>query len=287
VAVAINNVAEAMPQYGVVEAEVVFETLVEGTLTRLLAVYSDCVNLPDICSVRSYRYYFPPLALGFDAFYVHWGRDPSMIDYYNELDMDAFDGDAFGHFFTRDRERLNQGYNIEHTSVFEGPLFAETMKSEGYRLDIDPKLAGPAFKFNKGLENIAPEGEKCTYVKVDFGGQWSSFEYNEKEKKYYKTNYGEPQCDGKTGEQMSFTNLFILETDIWIRPDGVHKGINWNGGDGAVGHYISGGKIHEITWSKVDEYSRLKFFELDGKELSINRGKSYITLCYDDSLYYE
>ena len=117
--------------------------------------------------------------------------------------------------------------------------------------------------------------------------------YDPETKTYKKLNNGETQIDQHTGNQLSFTNVFVLETDIWIREDGYHKGIDWNGGDWTKGYYISNGYAKPITWSKADEYSMIKFWNEDGSEVEVNKGKSYISLnvryvsytCYNKQRY--
>ena len=81
VAVMVNNVSYAMPQYGVGQADIIFEIPVEGDATRFMALYGDYTQVPQICPIRSCRYYFPALSQGFDAFYVNWGIDDTMADY--------------------------------------------------------------------------------------------------------------------------------------------------------------------------------------------------------------
>ena len=81
VAVMVNNVSYAMPQYGVGEADIIFEIPVEGDATRFMALYGDYTQVPQICPIRSCRYYFPALSQGFDAFYVNWGIDDTVADY--------------------------------------------------------------------------------------------------------------------------------------------------------------------------------------------------------------
>lgn len=49
----INNVEAALPQYGISAADVIFEIPVEYDLTRLMALYGDYTQVPDVCSVRS------------------------------------------------------------------------------------------------------------------------------------------------------------------------------------------------------------------------------------------
>ena len=111
-----------MPQYGVGEADLIFEIPVEGDFTRFMALYADYTQVPRVCAVQSCRYYFPALSQGFDAFYVNWGIDDSISDYLEALQLDQFDGMSDGNgLFARDQERLNAGYSLEHTAYFERP----------------------------------------------------------------------------------------------------------------------------------------------------------------------
>ena len=81
VAVMVNNIPAAMPQYGVEEADLIFEIPVDGDQTRFMALYGDYTKVPKVCAIRSCRAYFPAISQGFDAFYVNWGIDESMGDY--------------------------------------------------------------------------------------------------------------------------------------------------------------------------------------------------------------
>lgn len=81
----VNNIPAAMPQYGVEKADIIFEIPVEGDQTRFMALYADYTTVPQICAIRSCRYYFPALSQGFDAFYVNWGIDDSIADYLEAL----------------------------------------------------------------------------------------------------------------------------------------------------------------------------------------------------------
>ena len=58
--------------------------------------------------------------------------------------------------------------------------------------------------------------------------------------------------------------------------------VDWDGRDGAIGYYISNGGMQKITWEKLEnnEQSRMHFYDMNGNELKINRGKSYIAANY-------
>lgn len=282
-AVMINNVKDAMPQYGVAQADVIFEMPVEGDLTRLMALYADYTQIPDICSVRSCRYYYPAIAKGFDAFYVHWGIDPSVKTYVSSLKMDRYDGTANTNgLFGRDTERQKAGYATEHTGYFKGTQFASVAEKNNVRLELNADKKGTAFNFaDKGVVTT-PTGETCNIVNIKFGAANVKFTYDAEKKLYSKDFNGQPHVDGRTNEQLAFTNVFVLETSISVRDETGHKKLDWAGSSDAKGYYISDGVVQEIRWSKANgsEDSPLKFYDTNGQELVINRGKSYIAYTY-------
>lgn len=279
VAVMINNVKDALPQYGIAKADVIFELPVEGSLTRLMALYGDYTTMPDICAIRSCRYYYPALAKGFDAFYVHWGSDPTILDYVNGLKMDRYDGMSNPHgLFGRDSARRNAGYSLEHTGYFKGTEFAEAVKADGKRLDLLDEKKGTAFQFCDIEDKVTPVGGACNQVHVNFGAATATLDYDVEKQVYSKKMNGQDHIDGKTKEILEFTNVFVLETSISVRDEAGHKKIDWAGSSSAVGYYISNGAMEKIHWSKANgnEGEYLRFYKETGEELVINRGKSYI-----------
>lgn len=289
VAVMVNNVPAAMPQYGIAKADVIFEIPVEGDVTRFMALYGDYTTVPRVCAVRSCRYYFPAFSQGFDAFYVNWGIDDTIADYLVELGLDQFDGMSDGNgLFARDEERLNSGYSLEHTAYFEGTKFADVVNSNGTRTDLSDDKKGTAFPFYGMNEQVKPDGNACQKVDINFGAEQATLTYDADKKVYLKQLNGEPQIDGKTQEQLSFTNVFVLETSISVRDDVGHKELDWKGGKDAVGYYISNGAVQKISWEKAkDEKSPLKFYDENGKEIKLNRGKTYIAVNYANQTTFE
>lgn len=284
VAVMVNNVDAALPQYGISAADLIFELPVEYDLTRLMAVYGDYTQVPDVCSVRSCRYYYPILAVGFDAIYVNWGMNESVArPTVNSMDIDQYDGDEYGlgDCFGRDKARYESGYAWEHTGVFHGPNFPSVLEKDKVRTDLKEDKTGTAFNFVEMDKNDAPNGEDAQKVRVDFGANYSVFTYDEENHEYLKNFKDSPHMDGISKEQLKFENVIVLETEIKPYPgDEVIKYVDWEGGENAKGYYISEGKMVPITWSKAGMYDPLKFFDANGNELQLNRGKSYIAFTY-------
>ena len=74
VAIMLNNIEDAMPMSGVSYADVLYECVVEGSLTRMMGVFENYDGLDKIGSVRSCRNYFVYYALEYDAIYCHYGQ---------------------------------------------------------------------------------------------------------------------------------------------------------------------------------------------------------------------
>lgn len=277
VAVVVGNSQASLPQYGISEADLLFELPVEGGVTRFLAVYGDCTAVPEICSVRSCRYYFPILAAGFDAYFVHWGQDAAVTaDVLSYLELDRLDGasDRSG-LFSRDKTRLDQGYSWEHTGVFNGVKLPEVLRQSGLRMEAQVHKSDPVFDFNSVSK--PPDGQACTGLTLSLSSEAvSTFQYNEGSQLYYKTFGSKDQRDGKTGKSLAFTNVFLLETEFSPRDREGHLDLNWQGGEGYGGYYISAGKAQRICWEKEDEYSSLRFTTEEGMPLHVNPGKSYL-----------
>ena len=284
VAVMVNNVDAALPQYGISAADLIFELPVEYDLTRLMAVYGGYTQIPEVCSIRSCRYYYPILAVGFDAIYVNWGMNESVArPTVNSMDIDQYDGDEYGlgDCFGRDKARYESGYAWEHTGVFHGPNFPSILEKDKVRTDLKEDKTGTAFNFVEMDKNAAPNGEDVQKVRVDFGANYSVFTYDEENHEYLKNFKDSPHMDGISKEQLKFENVIVLETEIKPYPgDEVIKYVDWEGGENAKGYYISEGKMVPITWSKAGMYDPLKFFDANGNELQLNRGKSYIAFTY-------
>lgn len=275
VAVMINNLKGALPQYGVSDADLMFEMLVEGGITRMMAVYADYTKIPEVCSVRSCRYYFPIFAHGLDAVYFCFGSNETIgTPTLKRIGIDYIDGNQIidSTVFARDPERLGK-YSSEHTAYLKGQNMPEILKSYGIRSDYLEKKDTPIFKFR--TDNKITKGDTaCDTVKLQFSNSYySTFTYDKETKTYKKQHSGNAHMDQRSGEQLSYTNVFVLETEVTNYKGTILMQIDWTGG---TGYYISNGKSQKITWEKKSEGANIKVYNAKGKQLRVNPGKSYI-----------
>ncbi len=274
VAIMVNNLKGSLPQYGIYGADIMFEVPVEGGITRLMAIYGDYTKIPDVCSVRSCRYYFPIFAQGYDAVYFCFGINESLarptveklgIDWFNG--NDKYDTLIFG----RDSERAKK-YSREHTAYVKGSAIPEALNTYDVRSDF---LKGK----NKNFFNFRDESKKagnisCESVRLDFSKlYYSTFTYNTKTKTYYKTHCGNAHMDSAVDKQLNYKNIFVLETTMKNHSDGYLVKLDWSKG---TGYYISEGGAQKITWTKDSYESNFKFIGENGKQIKVNKGNSYI-----------
>lgn len=273
VAVMINNIKDALPQYGIEAADIIYEVPVEGGITRLMAVYSDFTSVPKVCSVRSCRYYFPLLALGMDAIYVHWGVDKTIaLDTLKRTGIDRFDGGTIGgEIFGRDAQRAKT-YSSEHTGYLDGSKLPAAISKYKYRQDLTKETNKPIFNFSEVVST--PVGTPCTNAVINFSSAYfSTFTYDTTKATYKKQHSGKPHIDSSTKNQLEFTNVIVLQTTIKQRPSSYLMDVALTGGKGK---YISNGVCEDILWSKASENSPIVLTKADGTKLEVNKGKSYI-----------
>lgn len=282
VAIMINNLKNALPQYGIGAADIMYEVPVEGGITRMMAVYNDYTKVPRVCSIRSCRYYYPVLALGMDAVYVHWGMDPSIAkETLNRLGINRLDGGTIGsEFFSRDPERLKK-YDLEHTGFFDGTRLPEAMDKYNYRKERDASYGNTLFSFSETPVTLT--GTTANTAVLNFSSQYfSTFNYDATTQTYKKLHSGNPHIDSSTGNQLLFKNVIILQTNIKNFNNSKLMDVELKSG---TGKYISNGVAIDIKWSKSAENAPIVLTNTDGSTLKINKGKSYIGIIgYDKTI---
>lgn len=277
-AVMINNIKQSLPQYGISKADIMYEIVTEGGITRMMAIFGDYTKVPSVCSVRSCRYYYPIFAMGYDAVYFCFGGNTTLgYPTLKRLKMDYYDGKTYGTLlFDRDKNRLGR-YAIEHTGYLKGENIPKAMEKDKKRTDLLEDKTGTAFNFKEKASPVSDK--KSENLTISFSNAYySTFKYNSKKKVYYKWHSGNPHIDSTAdNKQLSFTNLFILQTDVHLYKDNKIIELDWTGGDG---YYVSNGTVIEIKWEKPTEQDYIKYYVKEtGKELEVNPGKSYIAVC--------
>ncbi len=280
VAIMINNIKESMPQQGIGEAEIVYECLVEGYLTRLMMLTSDYASLSTVGSIRSSREYYLDFAADYDAIYVHAGGSEQAYTEMKQRKVDHLDGVnmSIPNMFYRDQWRLdNIGY--VHSVVSDGERIVDGIKYIKCRTDLKKSFESP-LSFVEWGETYVPEETDCSKLLVKYnGGHHPYFEFNEDDGLYYRYQFtGDEHIDYNTGEQLAFTNIIVLYMKTANTKDEYNHLDVITTGSGE-GYYVTAGGCEEIKWSKSSEDSPMKLTNSDGEPLLVNRGKSFFQIC--------
>ena len=273
VAVMINNINIAQKvQTGLSDASIIYETLAEGGITRMLAVYKDLSNTERIGSLRSARYSFVDLACGHDALYVNVGYDPTYCKpHMDELNLDNFD--MIKGYSSKYNFRVKNGLATEHTLFTTGVLLTEGFKNNNRRTTAKEA-------YNKNWQNFVEgsklNGQPADNVSVFFSASYiTNFAYDADTGKYFKSNRSTPSVDNITNEQYSYKNILVLFTNISTFPDNYRVYEELKGGDG---YYISNGEYKKIKWTKGSAKDALKITNVDGSKVDYVPGNSYVCI---------
>lgn len=290
VAIMINNIEHAMPQVGVSGADILYECLAEGGITRLLMVTRDYASLDTIGSIRSSREYYIDFAMNHDAVYVHAGGSDTAYSQIHSRAIDHLDGvradsrtgkNVSNLVFYRDPERIKK-FSYEHTMVTTGDLIVKGINTMGYRTETDSQ--DPITPIDWGWK-VELSGNSASHIKVPYrSNRVSEYVYDAETERYmrYQFNHAE-HIDAASGEQLGFENVLILRMDHRGTGDSYGHIVVTTVGSGE-GWYATAGKYIPIKWSKETKDSEMVLTDTEGNPLIVNRGKTAINIA-DSGVY--
>ena len=271
VAVMLNNLEKALPQTSINRAEIIYEAPVEGMITRLMGIYEDYDDLDKIGSVRSARTYSVFWSEQWDSIYAHYGQCDYANIYLDQIDnLNGVLGIGNTVYYrTSDRKAPHNAY----TSA-EG--LEAGIEQMGYRTDHEADYDRGVFLFADEPGDVTLEdGMNAEYVYPGYSQNDAYFEYDPETGHYLRYEYGNAQIDDLDGEQVYTDNIIIQYCDweyyyettpyLWINI--------WSEGEG---YYITQGKAVPITWEGGTEYEPTTYYDMDGNEIELNPGKTWV-----------
>lgn len=281
----------AQPQYGIGRAEVLYECMEEGDMSRQMAIINDWQDLEQIGNVRSCRLYYIYWAMEWDPILVHFGGVFYMRDIISRTDVHNISGTysdgtretsapGAGAFFrTKDR-------SAPHNAYVSADSLHKAMDSLKYPAEHRDSYVSEHFKFADASNTLEGAKNVQDAVEIDlsdcFPATKSSLKYNKEDGLYYKYLYGNKQIDATTDEQLTFKNVIIQKAHYEVLDKNLYLAfrvhdINMDG------YYITNGKAIPITWKKTEEFGPTTYYDLEGNEIKLNTGKTYIAIVQDDT----
>lgn len=277
VAIMINNIKKALPQYGISKASIIFEALAEGGITRLLAVFEDVSAVEQIGTVRSSRPIYIDLAESIDAVYIHFGASPEA---YSRLANDNIDSYDFiegknNALYWRDKARIkSSGY--EHSAFTSGDRIANKLESDDVRMTRSSKY-GSMFNFSETIPSFGIKD--ATKISAVFSSyKTGTYTYDDNLGLYRIGQYGTTHIDAQTGGQLAFKNVFILRMNSYVIPGDTAGRLRFESTGEGTGYYFVNGEKREITWKRSAQSAPFKFYDENGAELEVFPGDSYVAI---------
>lgn len=305
-AIVIENHEESRPQSGISNADVVYEAVAEGGVTRTLSIFY-CQDAKTVGPVRSARVHFINLLREWGQYplYAHVGgancdettgsgcgngapadalgllRDIEW-NFYNDLNQFSI---PYPYFY-RDYDRI-PGVATEHTMYSSTAKLWEYAAKNRKLTQVDEDGAA----WNKGWEpwtfaDDAPAGSRGKESPIvysfydtnisDYGVRW---EYDPSTNLYKRINGGKPHLDYNTNAQLTAKNVLVIEVVESSANDdypGGHVVYDLTG-SGPL-HLFQNGKAIKGTWEKDDLDAKMRFLDQGGKEIPIVRGVVWISM---------
>jgi len=280
-AVMLNDIKVALPQCGISKADILYEVLAEGNITRFEGIFSDLNGVGVLGSMRSSRPYYIELALSYDAIYVHAGGSDQAYSDISSKGVDNIDGvrGAYAsNIFYRDPTR--EKYGIEHAMFTTSDKLLEYTSKLGYNSEHTGNFSyGLSFTDKVDMGSAAAAASS---VDVNFSGiKKTDFAYHTDSGLYTARQYDTDLVDGTTKTAVTFKNLLVLYADTKIIDDYGRRSVNLTGT--GTGYFICDGKSVPIKWSHSGTGKNFTYTLENGSSVQFGIGKTYIGIVSTDS----
>lgn len=264
-AIMVENSPNARPQSGLKDAEIVFEAIAEGGITRFLVLYQ--INKPSIVGpVRSVRKYYLDWVTPFQASIAHVGGSDEALRIVRNGSYRDIDQFFNGSFYWRSTDRYaphNVYTNFEKLDALN--------KQKKYFTSEPKTFARTITKLDKNnlvtVKNINLTISSPLYN--------VNYEYNPQTNSYNRFVGGKQHLDREKG-QISPKAVVAIMTDMRKSPtDGYHEQITTTGKDKA--YIFQNGKLVEGFWEKPKIEEQITFYDSNNNVLPIESGQVWIT----------
>lgn len=295
--VMIENHQESRPQSGLSFADVVYEGVAEGGITRFLVIFY-CQDADPIGPVRSARTYFVDMVsqYGNNPLYAHVGgaNTPGPADALGQISDYGWTGyNDLNQFsigfptFWRDYDRMGHEVATEHTMYSATSKLWEYAKTDRKITinDEDGKRWSSNFTFStfKDDPSISDrKGPQTVHLEFweDYGDYFVDWTYNKETNAYTRTNGGKSHSDKNTGKPLSAKNIIVLSMKESNANDGYEDNAHLlydTEGTGKATIFMDGKRING-SWEKESRTDQLIVNDDKGKPVVLNRGLTWFVI---------
>ncbi len=277
IAIMVENLATVRPQAGLQEANLVYEALTEGGITRFMAIYAGGQVLKEIGPVRSARHYFVDWAEEYRGVYAHAGGSPQALNklFANEYlaeDLSQMGGD---HNYYWRKSEVPSPHNL-FTST---EMLAYALRDKELQ-DADGDY--PSWRFAKGVQKSNRPTEEITITLPFSSASYEvKYTYDRATNAYLRFNGGVAHTDSLTDEQISVKNVLVQKVSTSLLEADSGRLDMVTIGEGEATLFNNGERI-DGTWKKAAAGQRTKFLDSNGEEMTFVPGNTWIEVLPDD-----
>jgi len=286
IAVMIDNNIGNEKHAGLQDSYLNYEIIVEGGLTRIMAIYKD-KDVSLIGPVRSSRHYFLDYALESDAIYTHYGWSPYAEKDIKNLGVNNINGLTDEAPFWRDR-KIKAPHNV-FTSINNIQKYASeknySMKSKGWKLfkysadEINLSSAETKSENTNIEENQqnTEEVETANQISMTYSNhQARSYSYDSENKYYLRSMNGIAHLDKTTNLQLHYKNIIIEKVENYSLDSYGRQDLKTV--SSGEGYFITNGYAKPITWEKDSRSSKTEYKYKNGQTIVLNDGNTFIQI---------
>lgn len=265
-----NEGTRSLPQGGLDKAQIVYEVIVEGGLTRLMPVFWG-TNPEMIGPVRSARDYFLDYMMEYDAIYVHVGGSPQAGKDIKKLKINEIDGMHVGSDVIWDLTKERGNWQDSYTSM---KVLTDYIGKVKFKTVTETKFP---FTYNDSII-IPTAGETANSITLKYPSMTTKYEYDSTSGTYKRFRYGKAHMERVSGKQLEAENIiiqFVPNYDIKGDKSGRQEMNTLGSGKG---YFITGGKSIKLKWSKETRSSQTRYTDEAGNPIKLNKGQTWIQI---------
>lgn len=270
IAVMLDNHPDALPQAGLSQADIIYEERVEGSYTRLMAVFNS--EKPRLIGpIRSARYNFLQRLFEFNGIITRVGGSYEADEYIANNAVKQIDGSTVS---SDVMWRYNDTGKVAPHNMYASYDSLSTYAKSVY----EQNLQEVPLKFSSQSDYASGASLVAGNVRLNYGGDnYLEYSYDQDKGIYYRANNGNVTNDENTANAVEIQNLIVQFASSEVYDDHGHQRIN-QVGEGS-GYLFTGGKAIEIKWSKDHSYAQTVYKLADSEEeLELKPGLTWINV---------
>lgn len=258
----IANTPDARPQTGMELADVVYEEVVEGNITRFLTVFNS--QIPEAAGpIRSVRGMDPSLLTPIGGIFAYSGGAAANVQKIQRAPVLSLDETRSGDAMYRERSRRAP----QNLYGYPGKMY----EKNGNPGPVPPR---PLFKFLNEKGDFA--GEAVTSFTPNFSSGYApTYTWDENSGTWLRA-IGSNPFTMASGKQIAPENVIVQ----FISYPSVSEGISTGEGEAWV---FSDGEVLKGRWKRTSDQDVTEFRTADGKEIKLTPGSTWVELLPNSS----